>query len=259
MIGCGVGAVHTADTCQAAIRTLATGTVTQTVTHHVGEAGALELGATPDQARWAGTGLDVVAGAGPSIGVGIGRRVVASGAEATLTVATRPGPVVSVLFEEGGTAAAQQLGRRGAIGLAGHNRVGIQIGEENAVQWFHLAGRPLAVFEATEAPTARYIAALGTEIPVTLQGGVRALNTAARLEAAGEVTWSVLGPNCATAAAQVLRSGGVILPAGAGASPTILGISARYGWQITATGASGASLSSGLSGPPPEPNFTPRE
>lgn len=256
-IGCGVGAVHTADTCQAAVRTLATGTVTQTFTHQAGEAGALELGATPDQARWAGTGFDLVAGAGPSLGVGIARRVTASGAEATISLATRPGPVISELVESGGAAASRELSERGVIGLAGHNKVGIQVGEE-AVQWFHLAGQPAAEFGATIAPNARYIGALGVEIGVSAQAGQRALATVSRLQGAGEVTWSVFGPNCATAAAQVLRSGGVILPAGSSLSPTVLGVSARFGWQITATGASGASLSSGIAGPSSGPMLNPR-
>jgi len=166
---------------------------------------------------------------------------------------------VSVLSESGSAAASREFAERGLIGFAGHNKVAIQVGEESATQWFHLVGRPVARVAGTAAPDARYIAALGTEIPVSLQGGLRALNTARELQAAAPVTWSVLGPNCATTAAQVLRSGGVILPAGSSLSPTILGVSARYGWQITATGASGAALSSGVAAPAPasESNLTP--
>src|SRR5262249_48181722 len=233
------------------------GTVTTTFTHQAGEAGALELGATPDQARWVGTGFDVVVGAGPSIGVGIGRRLATSSAEATITLATRPGPVGSVLTEEGSAAASRELAERGLIGLAGHNKVAVQVGEEGAQQWFHLAGLPQAEFGAAVAPDARYIAALTTRIPVSLQGGVRALGTAYELEQGAAVTWRVLGPNCATAAAQVLRSGGVILPAGSSLSPTMLGVSARFGWQITATGAAAGSLTSGATAPDSPPTFTP--
>jgi RHS repeat-associated protein len=243
-VGCGVGAVHTADTCSTAILTLSTGTVTETLTHQLGEGVAVELGATPDQARWAGTALDITASAGPSVAVGVSRRLALGAGEATLTLATRPSPVMTALTEEGLAGASRELGERGLLGLAGHNKVGITLAEGAGTQWSHLAGHPLARFSSAAAPDALYAT---TTIPVSLQGALRARETVLLLERGGQVTWSVMGPNCATTAATVLRSGGVVLPAGSALSPTILGYSVRYGWQVTATGAAVGAASPELS------------
>lgn len=238
-VGCGIGVVHTADTCSTAILTLSTGTVTQTLTHELGENAALGLGATPAEARWAGTALDVTAGAGPSLAVGISRRFAVSAGEASLSLATRPSPVVIALSEDGLGAASRELGERGLLGLAGHNKVGVTLADETVSQWSHLAGHPLARFSSATAPDAQYVV---TEVAVSASGALRAQQTMSLLSRAGSTPWTVFGNNCATSAATVLRSGGVVLPAGSSLSPTILGLSLRYGWQTTALGATSAAV-----------------
>lgn len=72
---------HSLDTIVAGARTLWTGNVAHTVTHQAGAGVARRAGASERTANWVGTGADVLASAGPTIAVGISRRLAVAGAE----------------------------------------------------------------------------------------------------------------------------------------------------------------------------------
>jgi len=107
--------LHSIDTIVAGARTLWTGQVQHTLTHQAGAGAARMAGASERTANWVGTGADVLAGVGPSIGVSVSRRLAISGAEAlaqggrasTVEVLEGAGSVVRT-YEPSGQVIAQQ-------------------------------------------------------------------------------------------------------------------------------------------------------
>lgn len=213
--------VHGLDTLTTGVQTLWTDTPQETFTMRAGEGVALYAGASPETAHWVGVGTDVVAGVGPSIGVGISRRL----AITTVTqVEARGGAAISLGY----------LGRGGTN--VGHNVVGITT--EGRTVWYDLAlnADDAAEFGLTRAPNpSRYSV---TTFSVDAARAERALVEANAMSR--ELTpsvYSYLTNNCTTSAARVLRYGGVAQPAWA-RSPSLLYFGTNYGYLMTA-GTSG--------------------
>ena len=208
---------HGSDTVIAGFRTLWSGEVTRSFTQQGGEAAALALGAEPETARYVGTGVDIAAGVGPSLAIGVSRRLAIAGAEeATERVA------VAYLH-------------RSALQM-GHNAVGVRAGGQTA--WVHFAGMPTgSVVPMTGGPSARYIL---TELAVTAPQAARATAAQQVLRSAGPQTWGYLGPNCTTTAVRVLGQAGVVVPAWS-RSPYLLHLGVRAGAEITIVGGGAAT------------------
>ncbi len=237
----GVLLFHGADTTTAGVDTLATGQVQHTLTyqgaHHVATD---TLGASPEAARWFATGTDLVAGVGPSIGVGLTRRALIGAAE------------------EGGALTLGYL-HRGTSEM-GHNVVGITTAGGRQ-QFFHLVigegGEALWV--PYRGATAESLAAQGyqlTTMPVAAEQGAAALRVATDTmpgAVAGQ-SWQLLGPNCTTTAGQVLQAGSISVPIWA-RSPILLHTSVQYPLLgisvVSGAGATGASLTPALVEPDP--------
>jgi hypothetical protein len=105
--------------------------------------------------------------------------------------------------------------------------VGVRTGATTA--WVHLAGRPAAEVVRRAAPGADYVI---TELAVNGQQAARAIATQNALLRSGVQTWRYLGPNCTTTAVQVLRSGGVVVPAWS-VSPGLLHLGVRAATRTT--------------------------
>lgn len=208
---------HGSDTVIAGFRTLWSGEVTRSFTQQGGEAAALALGASPETARHVGTGVDIAAGVGPSLAIGVSRRLAIAGAEeATERVA------VAYLH-------------RSALQM-GHNAVGVRAGGSTA--WVHFAGVPTgSVVPMAGGPGARYVL---TELAITGAQATRATAAQRALMAAGPQTWGYLGPNCTTTAMRVLGQAGVVVPAWS-RSPFLLHLGVRAGAEITIVGGAAAT------------------
>ena len=199
---------HGTDTIVAGFRTLLEGEVRHSFTQTGATLAAESLGASPETAQRIGMGADFAAGMGPSVAVSVTRRLAIAGAEQATTR-------VAVAYLH-----------RGALQM-GHNVVGVRTGGTTA--WVHFAGMPRGAVAARGAPGAEYVI---TELAVTGQRAARAIQMQDTLLRTGVQTWRVLGPNCTTTALQVLRSGGVVVPAWS-ISPGLLHLGVRAGGEIT--------------------------
>lgn len=215
----GVLVAHGSDTVAAGYRTLRDGVVHDTYTHQLAENAARAAGVPERGAWWIGFGTDLLAGAAPGAGVslirGAGTQVV--GEADALLLATR---------------------QRGTDSSAWHSMVGVRLdgverwgdlvrdGRTGMLQW---VDRPPATGTVLRRPiSGMWI----REIPVEAgqAGAAReamdALNT--RFGRGGlepMVPWSRSGPNCATAACDVLTAGGLDLPSWANKHPATLNLS----------------------------------
>jgi len=200
---------HGSDTVVAGFRTLWHGRVERSFTQQGGEWAARGLGASDRTARLVGTGVDVAAGIGPSVAVGISRRVALAAAEEGT-----PRVVVAYLH-------------RSAFEV-GHNAIGVEVGGTRT--WVHFAGLPVGqVGEMVGGPNARYVL---TEVIVSGQEAARARSMQELLMGAGPQTWSWFGPNCTTTALDVVRQAGILVPAWS-QSPFLLSLGMRAGPEIT--------------------------
>ena len=207
---------HGGDTVIAGFRTLWSGEVTRSLTQQGGEAAAAALGASPETARTIGTGVDIAAGIGPSVAIGISRRLAISGAE-------QAGERVAVAYLH-----------RSALQM-GHNAVGVRANGYTA--WVDFRGLPIGSVQPMSGPTARYVV---TELAVTAPQAARASAAQRALMAAGPQTWGYLGPNCTTTALRVLGQAGVAVPAWS-RSPYLLHLGVRAGAEITVVGGAAAT------------------
>jgi hypothetical protein len=199
---------HGTDTIIAGFRTLMDGEVRHSFTQ-TGTTMAVEgLGASPETARGIGMGVDLAAGIGPSVAVSVTRRLAIAGAE------------------QASTKVAVAYLHRGALEM-GHNVVGVTAGETTA--WVHFLGKQAGRVVPRGAPAADYVI---TELVVTGQQAARAIQMQDTLIRTGVQTWRLLGPNCTTTAVQVLRSGGVVVPAWS-MSPGLLHLGVRAGGEVT--------------------------
>ncbi len=208
---------HGSDTFVAGFRTLWTGQVQSSLTQQVATSAAGALGASPEAARTIGTGVDMAAGMGPSIAVGVTRRLALVGAErATASVA------VAYLDQ-------------GALAL-GHNAVGIRQGGTTA--WVRFAGKaPGRVVPMLHGPNQRYAV---TELAVTIEQANRAQTASRVLMASGPQAWGVLSPNCTTTARTVLQQAGIVVPQWS-RTPFLLHLGLNHGAEITFVGGAVAT------------------
>lgn len=220
---------HGSDTVVAGFRTLWHGQVARSVTQQAGEGAAQMLGASDDTARLVGTGVDIAAGIGPSVAVGVSRRVALAAAEEGA-----PRVVVAYLH-------------RSAFEV-GHNAIGVEV---NGVRsWVHFTDMPMGqVSEMVGGPNARYVL---TEVIVSGQSAARAFTAQQSMVAAGPQLWTWLGTNCTTTALGVLREAGVLVPAWS-RSPFLLSLGMRAGPEITFLGGTMGSVAPAL-GPAPRPD-----
>ncbi len=211
---------HGSDTIVAGFRSLWYGEVQESLTQQGAQAAASALGASPQTARRIGIGVDVAAGIGPSITMSVGRRLAISGAE-------RSTSRIAVAYLD-----------RGARRF-GHNAVGVTV--NNSTAWFELMGtRQAKYFRMPFGPSAAegYVI---TELAVTGAQAGRALAITDKLRNAGRMTWSTMGTNCTTTTLQVLKAGGVVIPAWA-RSPFLLYTGLRLGNEITVVGGAAATM-----------------
>jgi len=198
---------HGSDTIIAGFRTLWSGEVTYSLTQTGATMASEGLGAPPQTARLIGTGVDLAAGIGPSISISVTRRLAIAGSE-------KASHRVAVAYLH-----------RSALKM-GHNAVGVKTGATTA--WVHFAGVPRGAVQAMR-PNARYII---TELAVNGRQAARAVKAQQALINAGVQTWRYAGPNCTTAALQVLRQSGVVMPAWS-VSPGLLHLGVRAGAEVT--------------------------
>jgi RHS repeat-associated protein len=260
--------LHSLDTIAAGGRTLWNGEVANTVTQQTGEYIATQAGATPQQARIAGIGLDLAGGAGPSLAVGVSRRFAIAAAE-------NADNVVAVTFPN-------TISRATVTG--GHNAVGVT--QEGTQTWAHLMLGPTAERFAKEAAAraanTQLSAQVGdaamviprvapkariTSIAVTAEEAARAnaklakwITTSKPVGDASEMAsyslrwgWTTPASNyqtCATVAADVLRSGGVAMPAWA-LKPSLVYFGANWGYMATAGTSAVTSVAAGATSEPP--------
>lgn len=199
---------HGTDTLIAGFRTLWSGEVTHSLTQGLAEEGALQIGASETTAERVGVGVDLVAGIGPSIAMGVSRRIAISAAQ-------RGAP---------NTVAVAYL-HRGALQM-GHNAVGVRTGGTTA--WVHFAGVPRGAVQRM-TPHSGYVV---TELAVTSHQAARAVRMQNALMEAGEQTWRYMGSNCTTTAIRTLTAGGVVVP-GWSVTPALLHLGVRAGPEIT--------------------------
>ena len=221
---------HALDTLGHGIASIATDEPQETFTQQAGEGVALYAGADPTTAHWIGVGTDVVAGAGPSLGVGISRRL------AIRTLAT--------VEAEGGAALTVGYLGRGGIEM-GHNVVGVTRG--GTTTWFHLAGDITAEggvsFARRSAPSSQYLI---STFAVDAAAADRAFASAGRMGVElSPSTWTFLGNNCSTTAIAVLREGGVTAPLWA-RTPSLVYFGVNYGYLTTSAVSGFTSTSTGF-------------
>ena len=240
--------IHSLDTIGAGVKTLYTGQIANTLTQQGAEYGALKAGFTPGNARYFGMGADLVAGAGPSLAVGINRRLAISAAE-------NSDNILSVTFPRAITPATL---------TGGHNVVGVT--SEGAQTWGHLVLGTQANVSTATLGDAAYVtfanssrSARVTNIAVSSAGAARAESrlldwirkTEPVVDAAGNTSFSLLWgwtkpasnyQTCATIATDVLRSGGVAMPTWA-VKPSLVYFGANWGYLFTA-GTSAATTAS---------------
>lgn len=225
---------HGGDTVIAGFRTLWSGEVTRSLTQSGAEATAGALGASPETARYIGTGVDIAAGVGPSLAIGVTRRLAIAGAEKATTK-------VAVAY----------LPRR-ALQM-GHNAVGVT--DDSKTVWVHFLGTPTgSVAPMAGGPGARYVV---TQLSVTAQQAARATAAQRALMNAGTQTWGYLGPNCTTAALRVLNQAGVVMPAWS-RTPFLLNLGVRAGAEITVVGGAAATTAPAFADKPVFPQMQPR-
>ena len=218
---------HGADTVVAGFRSIWSGQTQSTLTQRGATAAAQSLGASEQTARYIGTGADLVAGVGPSVAVGVSRRLAIAGAE-------RATERVAIAYLH-----------RGALEM-GHNAVGIRQGGTTA--WVHFAGTPTgAVMPAATPSAARYVV---TELAVSSQQAARGAQAQRSLVAAGEQTWRYLGPNCTTTALKVLQEAGIVVPAWS-RTPFLLHLGVRAGAEISIVGGTAAAIGGAQQRPQP--------
>jgi hypothetical protein len=199
---------HGSDTIIAGFRTLWSEEVTHSLTQTGATMAAEGLGASHQTARLVGTGVDLAVGIGPSICISVTRRLAIAGAE-------KASHRVAVAYLQ-----------RSALKM-GHNAVGVKTGATTV--WVHFAGVPRGAVRAMRRLKAHYII---TELAVNGKQAARAVKAQQALINAGVQTWRYAGPNCTTAALQVLRQGGVVVPAWS-VSPGLLHLGVRAGAEIT--------------------------
>ncbi|HKP58225.1 MAG TPA: hypothetical protein VJV78_15970 [Polyangiales bacterium] len=200
---------HGSDTIIAGFRTLMDGEVAHSYTQTGATWAAGELGASEDAAKGIGIGVDLAAGIGPSIAFSVTRRLAIAGAEKATTK-------VAVAYLD-----------RGALEM-GHNIVGVKL-EGKVMAWVHFMGKPAGRNVARHFMEKQ---AVITELAVSGQGAMRAIQMQETLLKGGVQTWSLLGPNCTTTAVKVLRAGGVVIPAWS-MSPGLLQVGVRAGAEVT--------------------------
>src|SRR5665213_2385058 len=188
-VGGAILIVHGADTFLAGFRSIYHGQVATTFTQQGATWAAKQAHASDTTAHYIGVGADFAAGVGPSIGIGISRRLAIAGAE-------RASDRVVVAYLS-----------RNAFEM-GHKVVGISQGGTTA--WVHFAGRPMGEIVARAAPGADYVL---TELAVSSGEATRAAATRQLLVGAGEQAWGYLGPNCTTTTLRILRAAGIVVPA----------------------------------------------
>lgn len=220
---------HGSDTIVAGFRSLWYGKVQESLTQQGAQAAATALGATPETSRRIGIGVDVAAGVGPSIAMSIGRRLAIAGAQQSTSK-------VAVAYLNQGAA------------HYGHNAVGVTV--NNSTAWFHLGWTrpPLAAFSQLPAKSTKAMERAGfvvAELAVTGTQAGRVAHVSQQLIRGGEKTWRLMGPNCTTTALQVLRSGGVVIPAWA-QSPFLLYSGVKFGTEITVVSGTAATMTPAL-------------
>ena len=215
---------HGTDTIVAGFRSLWHGEVKESLTKQGAQAAAKALGATPQTAHRIGIGVDVAAGIGPSITMSVARRFAIAGAQ-----------------QSSSRIAVAYLSR--GFGDYGHNAVGVTV--RNSTAWFELVGTSTAKVVRSPFPPPIKDGYVITELAVTGAQSARAMTMGNALKEAGRVTWSATGTNCATTALQVLKSGGVVVPAWA-RSPFLLYTGVRLGNEITVVGGAAATISAPL-------------
>jgi hypothetical protein len=215
---------HGADTFLAGFRSIYYGQVSSTYTQQGATWAAKQAHASDQTAKYVGVGADLVAGVGPSIGIGISRRLAIAGAE-------RASERVAVAYLS-----------RGALEM-GHNAVGIRQGGTTA--WVHFAGVPVGEVVPRAAPGAGYVI---TELAVSSEQAAAANATRQLLVGAGEQAWGYLGPNCTTTTLQVLRSAGIVMPAWS-RTPVLLHLGLNAGAEITIIGGTAAAAGGSIAAP----------
>lgn len=219
--GCVVGGIlvlHGADTFTSGMGTVWNGEVSRTYTHRGIAATARAAGAGDKTADYIGAGGDLVVGLGggliakaPGTVAKVGEEVATEGASGTLTLGYKPfsvGPVSHNAVE-----IASDAGKTASYDLRA-------VEELNPL----LQGTP-SKFGPRGPMGADY---WKVTFPATASEIRAAESTAAQLGARGQVPWSVLGANCATDAATVLRAGGASIPTWS-ISPTTLYLGAKFG------------------------------
>jgi hypothetical protein len=215
---------HGADTFVAGFRSILSGEVQQSFTQQGAAAAATSLGASPQAAQYVGTGVDLVAGVGPSLTIGVARRLAIVGAGAS-------SERVAIAYLH-----------RSALEM-GHNAVGIQ--SAGRIAWFHFAGmQPGRVIPMMGGPGAKYAI---TELAVTSEQAGQATAAINQLRALGPQEWGLLGPNCTTTVRTVLQEAGIVVPAWS-QSPFLLHLGVNVGPEITVVGGTAAALGPPVSG-----------
>ena len=218
---------HGADTFIAGFRSIWSDQVQQSFTQQGAAAAAKKLGASDVAAQRIGTGADLVAGVGPSLTIGVMRRLAIAGAGSA-------SERVAVAYLH-----------RGALEM-GHNAVGIRQGGTTA--WIHFAGmNPGRVIPVIPPPGAAgaqpYIL---TELAITTEQAGQATAAMHRLRALGPQEWALFGPNCTTTVREVLQQAGIVVPAWS-QSPFLLHLGINVGPEITVVGGT-AAVVGGASG-----------
>lgn len=229
--------VHGVDTLVAGARSLWDGQLAHTVTQQLASSGARSLGANEATAGVVGVGVDLVAGLGPSAVVSISRR-------AAISAATSSTETLSLGFMRNTWRIPTPSG---AMNLSsGHVAVGVRQGAR-ATRWVDAvtdteAGLTLSIRQHLGLGGGdRYavtIVAVAAEDAQRASAAARAL--AVRM-AAQPQAWRLLGPNCSTAAAEILHAGRIAIPYGMQFTPYTLYMGLRHGYTITAAGGGAAA------------------
>lgn len=219
---------HGSDTFIAGFRSIWSDQVQQSFTQQGAAAAAKKLGASDVAAQRIGTGADLVAGVGPSLTIGVARKLAIWGAGTS-------SETVAVAYLN-----------QGALAL-GHNAVGIRQGGK--IAWIHFLGKPTGrVIAARPAPSADAGFAI-TELVVTSEQAGQATTAGYRLHALGEQEWALFGPNCVTTVRTVLQEAGIVVPAWS-QTPFLLHLGVRAGPEITVVGGTAAVVGETIGGRP---------
>lgn len=197
------------------------GEIQESLTKLGARAAATALCASPQTAHRIGISVDVAAGIGPSIAMSVSRRLAISGAQ-----------------HSSSRIAVAYLNRSAVE--TGHNAVGITV--YNSTAWFELIGTGATKVVRSPIGPAVKDGYVITELAVTGTQVGRALVVGNALKDAGRGTWSALGNNCTTTTLEVLKAGGVVMPAWA-RSPFLLYSGLRMGNVITVVGGAAATMS----------------